>query len=142
MRRRARDTGPSSQTRALVAKRDKDTCQRCGKAVGAGREFNLQHRMARGMGGRRGAIAEVLNEAPNLITLCGTGTTGCHGWIEAHPAEAMRTGFRVPSWADPATVPVLTHTGWLMLSHTPPVPFVYPLTAHALEHSMVSRLAA
>jgi len=42
----------------------------------------------------------------NLLTLCGSGTTGCHGWVEAHPQDATMSGWSVPSWADPATVPV------------------------------------
>lgn len=28
------------------------------------------------------------NRPSNRISVCGSGTTGAHGWIEAHPAEA------------------------------------------------------
>jgi hypothetical protein len=48
----------------------------------------------------------VVHRPCNLIDVCGTGTTGCHGWIHAHPAEAYRLGFLVKSGQDPALVPV------------------------------------
>lgn len=67
------------------------------------------------MGGtRRGDV----NSPANLVLLCGSATTGCHGWVEAHPGEAARLGFRLGQWADPADVPVL-YWGrvWARLDH-------------------------
>ena len=32
----------------------------------------------------------------NLVVLCGSGTTGCHGWVESHRAEARELGYLVP----------------------------------------------
>lgn len=28
----------------------------------------------------------------NILDVCGDGTTGCHGWIEANPHEAQERG--------------------------------------------------
>lgn len=44
--------------------------------------------------------------ASNLLRLCGSGTTGCHGWIESHPEHAMALGLWVPREQDPAVVPM------------------------------------
>lgn len=41
-----------------------------------------------------------INDPRNLIRLCGTGTTGCHGWVESHRTEALRTGWLVASLED------------------------------------------
>lgn len=32
------------------------------------------------------------NSPANLLVLCGTGTTGCHGWIESHRLEGYENG--------------------------------------------------
>lgn len=31
----------------------------------------------------------------NALTLCGSGTTGCHGWVEKHRAMAEDAGYLV-----------------------------------------------
>lgn len=94
----------------LVRERDNHQCARCG----AGTDLTTQHRVARGMGGTRGAW---INQPANLITLCGSGTTGCHGYVEHHPNVAKREGLSVSRSADPAKVPVLTWRGWLLLDN-------------------------
>jgi hypothetical protein len=38
--------------------------------------------------------------------VCGSGTTGCHGWIEHHPDKAGKEGWHVRPWEDPDEVPV------------------------------------
>lgn len=54
----------------------------------------------------------------NLVLLCGSGTTGCHGWVHANPTRAIAVGLIVPTWVrDIALVPVLTVSGWRRL-HT------------------------
>lgn len=42
-------------------------------------QVSVQHRRAQGMGGT--SLAETHSLANHLL-LCGTGTTGCHGWVE------------------------------------------------------------
>lgn len=50
------------------------------------------------------------------MLLCGSGTTGCHGWVHGHPAEAYRLGLLVHSWHEPAAVPVWgAPWGWALL---------------------------
>lgn|SRR5690606_11338268 len=109
-----RRTGPTAATRRLVLERDGGACAWCGGVVGGG-AYSLQHRRARGMGGTRRRDA---NSPANLVTVCGSATTGCHGWIESHPGEAERRGFRLRQLADPVDVPVMYAGGaWFRLDH-------------------------
>jgi hypothetical protein len=67
------------------------------------------------MGGTR---APWVNQPANLLSLCGSGTTGCHGWTEHHPAEAKAAGLAVSrNGLRPEHVPVLTWRGWLLLTN-------------------------
>ena len=81
---------------ALVDARDGEACVRCGDR---GVEFSRHHRKLRS---RRGK-----DVASNLILLCGSGTTGCHGWAHSNVEEATRACYIVASWHVPAEVPVL-----------------------------------
>lgn len=55
------------------------------------------------MGGTRDPAA---GSVANGVLLCGSGTTGCHGWIETHRAESLEAGWLVRQGVDPATVPI------------------------------------
>jgi hypothetical protein len=103
LRKRPRDTGPSPAVRTRVLKRDGYRCVRCGRPAGPGiGSYSIQHRVARSTGGG--------NTYPNLILLCGSATTGCHGDVEArHPAD-LAAGYRLESWQDPAAEPVTLHS--------------------------------
>ena len=81
-----------------------------GRCVGCGgTDLTAQHRIARGMGGNRQPhIAAPANGLP----LCGSGTTGCHGWTEHHPTLAELLGWRLPSYVDPLEAPFWTRFGW------------------------------
>lgn len=85
--RRPRDTGASAAVEALVIARDGGRCVRCGVALGSmrGQDWSMQHRCARGAGG---TSRPELNQPGNLILLCGSGVTGCHGWVEHHLTAA------------------------------------------------------
>lgn len=107
-------SGPDRKTRAEVLHRDEGSCVRCGQVVFNTHseqplaQYSLQHRRARGMGGTRNPIA---NAPENLIVLCGTGTTGCHGWVETHREESRQHGWAISQTEDPALIPV-THHLW------------------------------
>ena len=60
------------------------------------------------MGGSRLASTD---QAANLLLVCGTGTTECHGEIEGNPSQAIGRGFRVRTGADPTLIPYMDHTG-------------------------------
>lgn len=93
---------PTEQVRDLTMRRDRYRCVRCGKPLDS-TMASLHHRRL------RSHPFEGLHNPSNLIWLCGSGTTGCHGWVHAHPAEAETDGYIVHAWDDPKTVPVTYH---------------------------------
>ncbi|WNM65444.1 HNH endonuclease [Microbacterium phage Phonegingi] len=97
--------GPTPATCRIIDERDGYSCVRCGISLAAV-SGSRHHRQRRRSGDHSPA---------NLILLCGSGTTGCHGWAHAHPAEARAVGLIVPTWTQPEFVPVLTWRGWLRL---------------------------
>jgi len=110
-----RNTGPSPETAALVLERDGWSCTRCGRSVAGGergRDWSVQHRIARGMGGSRD---ERLNLPSNLLVLCGSGTTRCHGQVEQNREIAYAEGFLLHRIQEPAEVPVAAVEGWVLL---------------------------
>lgn len=101
----------SPRTRVLIIDRDRGRCQRCGRVVSdSWPGYSLQHRDNRGQGGTSDPRRA---DADNGVLLCGSATTGCHGWAESNPADAERAGFAVASWADPESVPMCTFRGWV-----------------------------
>jgi hypothetical protein len=42
-----------------------------------------------------GSKDSTLHLPANLIVLCGTGTSGCHGWVEANRSEARKLGLLI-----------------------------------------------
>jgi hypothetical protein len=98
-----------------VWERDKGLCQRCGKWValeqrGVAFGWSVQHRKHRSRGGD--------NRMSNLIVLCGSGTTLCHGWVEGNPLAAQEDGWAVPGWVPNEDIyqhPVSTPWGLCML---------------------------
>lgn len=113
---RPSSTGFPTVVRITILERDHYRCARCGRHVAARTVgYSLQHRDNRGMGGTRDVR---INWPSNGLTLCGSGTTECHGWVEEHEEEAARCGWVVLSWADPETVPVLTREGWVLLDRS------------------------
>lgn len=97
------------QARRIVAERAKGRCELCGISEGE-RPLTFSHRMPKGLGG---------NWYPsNGLRACGSGTTGCHGWIEHHPADAAAAGWRITRPESPYTSPaflVLPWPGWWLL---------------------------
>lgn len=115
------------RVREAVMDRD-GGCLRCGSDRWQVAGLNAHHRK-----GRLGAGA---NDPANLVILCGSGTTGCHGWVHANPAEAYRTGWLVRRLGadDPAAIPVLDLMGhWWLVGEalTPFVAAAVPTSAAA-----------
>lgn len=104
--------------RAAALDRDGNRCAKCAGWSAEG--MNLHHRQLRSQGGK--------NVLSNLISLCGSGTTGCHGWVHASPAKSRDLGLIVPSWAEPDEMPVRTWHGLVLLTND--------------EDALVRRLAA
>lgn len=127
----------SHATRELVLERDNQSCVSCGERI-FGHDYSLHHRIPRGMGGSR---VPWIDLPANLLTLCGSGTTGCHGWVESHRVTAREWGYLVRRPAEPCNVAVLTYAGWRMFDNdamtlTVPRPnvsaeTVAEITAHA-----------
>lgn len=71
------------------------------------RADNAHHRKNASQGGT--------DDLSNLLLLCGSGTTGCHGWITEHPGEAKRNGWSTWRSDTPADVPLLYRGTWVRL---------------------------
>lgn len=95
VRARPKYTGPDWGTRLKVVTRDGFRCVVCGVAI-VRAQYSLHHRIPRGAGGSR---RPEINSAANLITLCGSATTGCHMRIELNRAEAITNGWLLPQWS-------------------------------------------
>ena len=124
-------TGPSPATRQLVLERDGYRCVSCRSSIyGHGQGFSIHHRMPRGMGGTRNPE---VNLPANLLLLCGSGTTGCHGWLESHREKAKEWGYLIRrGTASPAFEPVLTADGWRRFDNDGGIADAYP-TNHTAE---------
>lgn len=110
------DTGPTSARRSTVTARAGWRCEICGTVLGwpdgSGGTWcaphSFHHRRPRGMGGTTRPDA---NSPANLLLLCGTGTTGCHGRVEANRAAAHQLGWLLHQTEDPTQVPAYVVTG-------------------------------
>ena len=87
----------STETRAQLHERAHGCCEICGD-WGAN---NAHHRLNQSQGGP--------DTLGNLMLLCGSGTTGCHGYVTEHPQDAIDNGWTIPSWIrhPPSAVKVL-----------------------------------
>lgn len=91
--------------REAVWNRCGDRCERCGVSLQSG-PVSLHHRKPRRAGG---TTDPAVNRASNLMYVCGSGTTGCHGWIESNRREAYAKGWLLGAREDPARTPVYVH---------------------------------
>jgi hypothetical protein len=77
--------------RDIVAQRSGGRCEAVIDYVCVGLGESMHH--------RRKALR--VWEPSNVLHVCGSGTTGCHGWIEAHPKEAHNLGLWLWEYEDP-----------------------------------------
>lgn len=90
----------SKETRRLLHERSGHCCEICGRWAN-----NAHHRKNRSQGGE--------DTLSNLLLLCGSGTTGCHGYVTARfknshlwPAVPREKGWTVWPSSEPKEVPV------------------------------------
>lgn len=116
-----RSTGPSKRTVELVWTRDRGSCARCGRGLryeDRGFSWSIHHRVGRGMGGTK---QPWVNLPAALVTVCGSGVTGCHRDIEIDREAAYDAGWLVRRHGTlkPAQIPVQHHThGFVYLTDT------------------------
>lgn len=95
--------------RALVYARADSRCEKCGRYAYGG---SVHHRRRRGMGGSKRIE---LRMPSNLLLLCGSGTTGCHGEVEANREAAYQIGLLLRDGEPPAETPVDLRHGRVLL---------------------------
>lgn len=100
---------PPSSVQA-VKDRAGNACERCGTTRAA--RFSLHHRRPRGMGGSKRAD---VHSPANLLYLCGSGTEGCHGWVESNRQAAYDAGLLLWQQQVPTEVPVALRRGTVLL---------------------------
>lgn len=111
---RPKDTGFSPAVKLAVRTRagngdiDFARCECC--AVWLGRYGGqVQHRVARGSGGRGPKAPWWINAIVNAALLCGTSFTGCHGRAERREDDMEAMGFWLESTANPALESLMLH---------------------------------
>ena len=93
--------------RHIVKLRAGGVCEAAIPNVCSGSHDTTHHRLKRRHAAERWAPS-------NLLGVCGSGTTGCHGWIEAHPTFAKEEGYWLEPHQDPREVSV--HMRWSQTS--------------------------
>jgi hypothetical protein len=91
-----------SQGRTLLYRRSGRICELCGRRPAT----NAHHRRAPGRHW----------DVHNLLDLCGSGTTGCHGWVTEHAKLAREFGWVVRGRHDPLWTPAVICGRWRFLS--------------------------
>ncbi len=92
-----------TRTKAELAAiaRDGAECLRCGRNL-EGIPASLHHRKLKG----RKVPKIEWDLVENIATMCGTGTTGCHGWAHHNRSAAKTDGWIVASWDIPHREPM------------------------------------
>jgi len=108
--RRPRHPGFAAGVVELALERAQYSCEICGRQLSdrRGVDWSAHHRRPRAAGGTADPAAST---AANCLIICGGGTTGCHGVVEAHRGAAYVAGWLVWQGQDPAEVPVLLDHG-------------------------------
>jgi HNH endonuclease len=98
-----RGSGIRPEQREAVLLRDGHHCRRCGRSV-VDFPASVHHRLMRSRGGT--------DNLANLLLVCGSGTTYCHGDVHHEVTDSTADGFLCHTWENPAEVAVLTVDGW------------------------------
>lgn len=97
------------KVKAQIKAREGDACGSCGRNVES-LGWVHQHRRARSMGGSRdGLTGSIVNGVLQCLP--------CNLDTEAHPSDALVSGYRVPQGGDPSLFPILIHgRGFVLLT--------------------------
>lgn len=107
--------------RETVLNRAGYMCELCHGSLSV---MSLHHRRPRGMGGTK---ASWIHDAGNLLALCGTGTTGCHGKVESFRARAYDFGWLVNYGFMPHLIPFADLLGnWWLLHDEHKIEIILP----------------
>lgn len=98
------------KTAALVKARAGGRCERCGTNYAY--RWSIHHRKPRGMGGTKDPS---IHSVSNLVYLCGSGTEGCHGWVEANRQKAKDLGLLLYRADVSVEIPIALHYGIVLL---------------------------
>lgn len=113
-KRMRRDVGPPAEVVDGALEREHYSCALCGMGIGPegrGIGWSVHHRLRRSQG--------VDHSIQNVIILCGSGTTQCHGWVHANPSDARAGGWLLSGRQEPLAVPVLVAgQRWVYLTAT------------------------
>jgi len=93
-------------TRYIVLTRSGYRCERCHDDF-MGKPFSVHHRRPRMMGGSKNPE---LHKPANLIVLCGSGISGCHGWVESNRSVARDLGFLIMKVESAEEIPFMDIT--------------------------------
>lgn len=98
--KRPKSSDPDKAAVEAVLARDGGKCAGCGDWLRGQRgvDYSVHHRKLRSQGGD--------NRLSNLVSLCGHGTSGCHGLAHSEVAAARVSGFLMLSTENPAEVRV------------------------------------
>lgn len=126
--KRPASTDPDKETVDAVLARDGGKCMSCGDPLCGRRgiEYSLHHRKRRSQGGD--------NRKSNLVSLCGHGTSGCHGFVHSEIARARQAGFLLRSTENPAEVPVEHYAGTRLLDDEGGFTVIQALREEPREH--------
>lgn len=92
----------TEETRFVVFVRANYQCERCYEKLHGVFGASVHHRRPRMMGGSKKAE---LHQPANLIVLCGSGVSGCHGWVESNRDKAREHGYLIYKVASAGEIP-------------------------------------
>lgn len=93
-----------AEVRRIVAERSQHMCELAIPMVCRGQLASMHHRRKEGR----------VWSASNVLAACGDGTTGCHGYTEAHPEWARSEGLWL-FYGDGEPHEVSAHIRWMNL---------------------------
>jgi hypothetical protein len=95
------------KVRDLVWTRANSCCERCGQGLTKQSPHSVHHRKLRSRGGT--------DHISNLVLLCGSGVTGCHGLVHSRQLEGHADGWLISTYEDPQFLGITHWSGELRI---------------------------